>query len=225
MSIAFPSPSSRPGLKTGFWASVIVAILGAIYLVLLALSSITSGLPPREPYLTLLNILVLICGPALVFWSICIYEICPIEQRIFGMSSVVLMGLFAAMTGINRFVALTVVRQSTSTENLALIMPYGWPSVMLALEILGWGFFMGLAIIAAAFIFRGSRLQSVIFWTMLVSGILCVSAAVTMIAGNMNLMLLGAIGWGPGLTLAAILTAIFFRKLENGIIQKRIVDE
>ena len=126
------------------------------------------------------------------------------------------MGLFAAMTSINRFVALTVVRQSASTENLALIMPYGWPSVMLALEILGWGFFMGLAIIAAAFVFRGSRLQSAIFWTMLVSGILCVSAAVTMIAGNMTIMLLGAIGWGPGLTLAAILTAIWFRQLENG---------
>lgn len=219
MSIPVRFGTPRLTAKSGFWASVIVALLGVIYLVLLGLSTMTSGLPPSEPYLSSLNILVLLCGPALVFWSVCLYEVCPSGQRVYGMTSVVLMGGFAALTSINRFVAMTVVRQSASTENLALIMPYGWPSVMLALEILGWGFFMGFALVAAAFIFRGSRLQTAIFWSMLLSGILCISAAVTMMAGNMNLMLLGAIGWGPGLTLAAILTAVWFRKMKYSIEQ------
>jgi len=54
--------------------------------------------------------------------------------------------IFAAQTSINRYVALTVVRQSLAagnTDGLQWFLPYTWPSIMLAIEYLAWGFFLG----------------------------------------------------------------------------------
>jgi hypothetical protein len=108
------------------------------------------------------------------------------------------------------------VRQSLSSGNtngLQWFLPYCWPSIMLALEYLAWGFFFGLACIFLALVFTSGRLEQAIFWTLIARGSLSLLAVLGQMIGTNGLTfnfftLAGVIGWGPGLTTAAFLMAV-----------------
>ncbi len=198
-----------------------MVILGLAYLgLLVSMVASGSGYPPVEPFQTSVNILVLITAAWMVFfWSI-LNHITPGDRKLFSQASLAMIVIFAALTSINRYVALTVVKQSLAagnTNGLQWFLPYGWPSVMLALEILAWGFFFGLACLLLAPVFSKGRLERSISWILIVTGILSLLA----VAGQMSgvggvafnpFTLAGVVAWGPGLTTAAVLMAIWFHK-------------
>jgi len=209
-------------LKAGFWSASFGAVLGIIYMLLLAILQFSrAGFPPPEPYQSLIGTVILITAPTLLVLMTAIHYYADEGQRVFSLSAFAFMILFAAMTSINRFVALTVVRQSVLAGDgagLELILPYHWPSVMLSLEIMGWGFFLGLAFIAVAPVFHGGKLERWIFWTFLISGLLCFVSGFGIVLNVQSLIMVGILAWGPGLTLAAILVAILFHRLQQAYI-------
>jgi hypothetical protein len=87
---------------------------------------------------------------------------------------------------------------------------------MLAIEILAWGFFFGLACLCLAPAFTGNRLAGAIRWTLLVTGGLSLCAALGQVVNSLALSLAGPAAWGPGLTAAAVLSAIWFNRRELG---------
>jgi hypothetical protein len=144
--------------RIGFWSGIVLVAMGLAYLGLIAAMMLSgSGFPPVEPFQTMFNILVLFTAVWMVlFWSI-LHLAVPADRKVFSQASLALIVIFAALTSINRYVGLTVVRQSISSGNtngLQWFLPYGWPSVMLALEYLAWGFFFGLACLCLAPVFN-----------------------------------------------------------------------
>ncbi len=205
--------------RFGFWSGIVLVGLGIIYVgVIFTMLISGSGFPPPEPFQTMFNVLILVTATWMViFWTILNHAV-PDEKKLFSQASLALIVIFAALTSINRYVALTVVKQSLSmgnTSGLQWFMPYHWPSVMLAVEFLAWGFFFGLACLCLAPVFRAGRLESAIFWTLIATGVLSLLAAFGQVVGASSLSfspftLAGTLAWGPGLTVAMALIAIWF---------------
>ena len=209
--------------RIGFWIGIVLVILGLAYLGLIVMMMF-SGLsfPPAEPFQSIFNILILVTAVWMVFfWSV-LHQVVSADKKLFSQTSLLFIIIFATLTSINRYVGLTVVRQSLSsgdTNGLNWFMPYAWPSVMLALEILAWGFFFGLACLCLAPVFTLGKLEHLIFWVLIVTGILSLLSVLGQVIGTSPLTfnpftLAGIIGWGPGLTLATALIVIWFRKAD-----------
>jgi hypothetical protein len=155
--------------KLGYWVSLIEIVLAVAYLAAVAAMFITGTIPPAEPYVSIVSVVSLASAPLFVFLWVILHNTAPSETRIFTQTSLAMVVIFATLTSINRYVALTVVRQSMDmgiTDGLNWFMPYGWPSIMAAMEVLAWGFFLGLAFLFLAPIFRKGKLELAIFWTL-----------------------------------------------------------
>lgn len=203
--------------KLGYWVSLIGIVLALAYLAAVAAMFITNTIPPAEPYISIVSVVSLVSAPLLVFLWVILHNTASPETRIFTQTSLALIVIFATLTGINRYVALTVVRQSMDmgvTDGLNWFMPYGWPSIMAAMEVLAWGFFLGLAFLFLAPVFRKGKLELAIFWTLIVSGIFSLIAVLGQIMNSVVLNLLGIIAWGPGLVLLFSLMASWFRNIK-----------
>lgn len=203
--------------RLGYWVSLIGIVLAVAYLVAVAAMFITGAIPPAEPYISIVSVVSLASAPLLVFlWAI-LHNISSPEKKIFTQTSLALIVIFATLTSINRYVALTVVRQSVErgiTDGLNWFMPYGWPSIMAAMEVLAWGFFFGLALLFLAPVFRTGRLELIIFWTLVLSGIFSLIAVLGQIMNSVVLNLLGIIAWGPGLIVLFLLLASWFKNIK-----------
>ena len=200
--------------KLGYWTSLLGVLLTLIYLAALAGMFLSGTIPPGEPYLSIISMVSLASAPALIFlWVIVHNSVLPI-QRVFTQTSLALMVIFATLTSINRYVAMTVVPQSTKlgiTDGLNWFMPYGWPSIMAAIEVLAWGFFLGLAFLFLAPVFRTGKTELAIFWTLIVSGIFSLIAVLGQVMNSVVLNMLGIIAWGPGLIVLFALLPSWFK--------------
>jgi hypothetical protein len=207
--------------KIGYWSGIVLVILGLVYLGLILVMMLSgSGFPPAEPLQSIFNALILITAPWMVFFWVILHQSAPVGRKIFSQASLALIVIFAALTSINRYVGLTVVKQSIASGNtngLQWFLPYSWPSIMLALEFLAWGFFFGLACLSLAPVFIHRGLEKAIFWTLIVTGILSLLAPLGQLVGTdpMSFTLFtaaGEMGWGPGLLLVAVLLVIWFHR-------------
>ncbi len=207
--------------RIGFWCGVIFVVLGLAYLGLIVTMILSgSGYPPTEDFQTVANALVLVTSVWMVFFWTILHQAISIEKKLFSRASLALIIIFAALTSINRYVGLTVVRQSIAAGNLnglQWFLPYNWPSVMLALEFLAWGLFLGLACLCLAPAFTNGKLEYSIFWTLIITGIFSLLAIVGQLIGSNAVTFdpftfMGMLAWGPGLTTFAVLMAFWFRK-------------
>jgi len=168
-----------------------------------------------EPYQSVISLVILLACPLLVFVAVALHGALQGARQILSLLGLCLVVIFAALGGVNRYISLTVVPQSVAagkTVGLEWFMPYGWPSVTSALEMLAWGLFLGLAFLVIAPIFRSDNLDSWIFWTCIITGMLCFLALLGQVFNVPFLMTMGLLAWGPGLALFLILMAIWFRK-------------
>lgn len=115
--------------QIGFWAGIVFVVLGLAYLGLLVIVIATgSGFPPAEPYQTIINFLILFTAAWMVIFWVILHQAAPIERKFFSQASLAFIVIFAALTSINRYVGLTVVKQSITsgnTEGLQWFLPYG----------------------------------------------------------------------------------------------------
>lgn len=207
--------------KIGFWTGMILVVLGLAYLALvIAMILSGSGFPPVEPMQTLFDALILFTAVWMVFfWSI-LHHVVPSERSLFSRVSLNLIVIFATLTSINRYVGLTVVKQSLASGNtngLQWFLPYSWPSIMMAIEFLAWGVFFGLACLCLAPVFRSGKLERSIFWILIATGTLSLLAPLGQSMGSSALEIspfisAATIAWGPGFTTVAVLISVWFRK-------------
>ena len=200
--------------RLGFWSSVICAALGAAYLVMLIAFFGTQGFifPPSPVVQLTAGVITFVTAPTLVVVFVAIREI-PGAGGALGTVGVCFAVLFAAVVCINRFVQLTVVQQApagANTPDLARFVPYSTGSVMFALEMLGWGFFIALAAIFVAPLFSRGPLQLTIRWTFIAFGVLSLISVIGFVSET-PLTAIGFVAWGPLLLALAVLLAIFFR--------------
>ncbi len=202
----------------GYWTAIIQIVLAAIYLAAIAAMFISGTIPPAEPYISVVSIVSLASVPAFVFlWAI-LHNVASLEKKIYTQTSLALIVIFATLTSINRYVAMTVVRQSMTmgiTDGLSWFMPYGWPSIMAAIEVLAWGGFLGSAFLFLAPVFHEGKLELAISWTLIVSGIFSLIAVFGQVVNSAVLNMLGIIAWGPGLLILFSLLAHWFKNRKS----------
>jgi len=198
--------------------SIIEIVLAAMYLAAVAAMFISGTIPPAEPYTSIVNIVSLASVPIFVFLWVILHNVSTPDKKIFTQTSLELIVIFATLTSINRYVAMTVVHQSIAmgiTDGLNWFMPYGWPSIMAAMEVLAWGFFLGLAFLFLAPVFRKGKLELAIFWTLIISGVFSLIAVLGQIMNSVVLNMLGIIAWGPGLIVLFVLLAFWFKNSKD----------
>lgn len=199
----------------GFWSSTALAALAIIYLATLVFYFAIVGFvfPPSAIVQTVAGVITLVTAQLMVVVFSAIREV-PGSRNLLGTISLSFTVLFAAVVSMNRFVQLTVIRQApqgSATPDLARFVPYSTSSVMFAMEMLGWGFFMALAALAAAPLFDGDRLGRALRWTLVAYGALSL-VSVLGYATETVLTMAGFIAWGPGLVVLGILLALHFRR-------------
>jgi hypothetical protein len=201
--------------RYGYWLSIPGIVLGVAYLFLAAAILLFDTFPPSEPYQTAAAGVILLTAPVLILLWAALRETLPADRKVFATGSLALMIIFGTLTSLNRYVSLTVVPQALGqgrTEGLIWFEPYSWPSIMAAAEILAWGLYLGLALLCLAPAFAEGRLARAIFWSLILSGLLCLTAPLAQALDLPWLGMLGFLGWGPGLVLVVVLLAFWFRQ-------------
>jgi hypothetical protein len=189
-----------------------------VYLVVLVGHFATSGFsfPPALFVQTVGGLVTILSAPAILVIFAVIAQLSPKEKRVLGTIGLSFVILFVAMVSINRFVQLTVIRQSSPAEqgsDLARFLPYASGSVMFALEILGWGFFLSLACLFVAPLFSGPRLHRVLRWSFLLFALFSLMSVVGFATAT-PLTALAFIAWGPILLALSVSLSILFRRDE-----------
>ena len=205
--------------QLGFFASVLLAVLGGIYLLVLIFSILTEGfsfqLPPFVQLVA--GIVTFLTVPVLVILFTAIRFVNEEENKVLGSLGVNFIILFAATVSINRFVQLTVIQQSLPDvpTDLTRFLPYATGSVMFALEVLGWGFFSSLAAVFVAPLFSSSPLNRTIRWLFI---LYAVFSFISVISFATNIPIpTGPLAWGPILLSLSILLSVYFRNINKQV--------
>jgi len=207
-------------LDFGYWLTLLGLFLGLVYLGLVIAALASGNFPPVGLLQSLMNVCILVTIPAIVLLWVIVHQVTPPEKQVFSLGSLVLMIIFATPASINRYNALIVVSQATAmgkTDGLEWFLPYGGPpSIMVAMEVLGWGFYYGLACLCLAPVFGKDRLEKAVFWTLIASGVLSLVAVLAQVLNSLLLSMAGVIAWGPGVILLMVLWALWFKRQKNG---------
>jgi hypothetical protein len=194
-------------------ATVILVVAYAVTLGVGLLSLESPQEPIDGPMLTILEVLIIVMMPAMVALMVAVHAWAPMNAKALSLTSVVFMGLLAGVTCIVHFCVLTLSRQPEFTEQswLPLVLSFEWPSVVYALDILGWDVFFPLSMLFAALVFQGSRLAAWIRALMIASGVLSLAGLSGIVAGDMQLRNIGIVGYvGVFLVVAALLAILFY---------------
>ncbi len=205
--------------QLGFFASVLVAVLGGIYILVLIFAFSTEGFAfPPAPFVQLVGgIVTFLTVPILVLLFTAIRFVNEEDNKVLGSLGISFIILFAATVSINRFVQLTVIQQSLPDvpTDLTRFLPYSTGSVMFALEVLGWGFFSSLAAVFVAPLFSSSPLNKTIRWLFILYAIFSFMSVISF-ATNI-LIPTGPLAWGPINLALSILLSIYFRNIDKQV--------
>jgi hypothetical protein len=154
-------------------------------------------------------------GPVVVILFTAIRFVNEEDNKVLGSLGTSFIILFAATVSINRFVQLTVIQQSLPDvpPDLARFLPYETGSVMLALEVMGWGFFSSLAAVFVAPLFSSSPLNKTIRWLFILYALFSFISVISF-ATNIPIPT-GPIAWGPILLALSILLSVYFRNFDK----------
>jgi hypothetical protein len=204
----------------GFWAALINTAGGMIYFLVILVMVFTGEFtfPPSGSIQLFGGIISLIFCPLIVILIASLHTVTSPEKKVFSQISLGFTLLFAISVSINRFTQLGVVQQSLvagTTDGLNWFLPYGDRSVMLGLEMMGWGWFLGIALLTASPIFSGGKLQRWIKCLMVVYGVLGITSSIGFLVAS-PISAIGFVAWGLILFIITGLLIFYFRRFENG---------
>lgn len=212
--------------RMGMWSATIAAMLGLVF-VIVGLIGIVARPPSSEalhqvdPYLAILEILMILFAVVLVVTMAAIQAYATPDRKTLSLIALAFTICFAALTCGVHFARLTLGRQ-TDPDALPLLSHQlstgDWPTLAMSLDLLAWDFFLGLALLFAARVFRGETARGIRI-CMTVAGMLCLAGTIGPVSGHMHIQYLGIAGYAFVLPVACALLAVFFwrgRTSESG---------
>lgn len=208
------SPVAR---RLGVAAGVSVAVLCALYACMLAIGLFT--LPSldhqiQQPWLTLMEVLIIAIAPAMVVLSTALHAWAPQDRKSLALASVAFMSICAVLTCSVHFAILTLAPQPAFAGEAwaRLVFSFKWPSIVYALDILAWDFFFPIAALFAAFTLEGKGLPSTARALLLASATLAFMGLAGVPLANMQVRNIGIIGYAVLFPIAAMVLANMFCK-------------
>ncbi len=186
--------------RIGRAAALALVFFGVAYAIIttLGLVSLKSPLEPiPDPYFFLMELLIVVTAPLYVVVMGAVHASAERSVKVYSVMALALMIVCAAITTSVHFVVLTVGRQVafTSVSWMPLFLSFKWPSVVYALDILAWDWFYGLSLLLAAVVFKGDRLQLALRITLAVSGVLSLAGLIFLPFGDIQLRMIGILGY------------------------------
>ncbi len=164
-----------------------------------------------DPYLAILEFLIILSAVSLVVMMAAVYAYASRETKTCSLVALAFMLAFAVLTCSTHFASLTVGRQiaSETMPQFSRQLSFGeWPTLSLALDLLGWDFLLGLSLLFAAPVFRGERLQNTVGVAMYVDGALCVAGTLGPLSGHLWLQLPAIVGYAFVLPVVCVFVAL-----------------
>jgi hypothetical protein len=212
-----PAKSAQNGRSIIVYTSWAICILGVVYAVTLVaglLSLKSPNDPITDPYFTILELLIVAMAPLLVIAMAAIHGYARPEVKVYSIVAMLFMAVAATITSCVHFVILTVSRplQACAPDMTTHFFAFTWPSVFYALDILAWDIFFALAMLFAAPVFTGGRLETWIRRLMMASGILSLAGLIGVPLADMQVRLIGVVGYAALPPLIFVLVALLFRR-------------
>jgi hypothetical protein len=205
--------------RVGIWSAWATFLLELLYVPVLAVGFAAQGNfsdPLQDPYLAILEVLILLMAPVMVTMMIAVHTVAPRESRVFSLAAVIFMAIVASLTSVIHFVLLTVDRQADLANFPAYkeFFSWEWPSVVYALDILAWDWFLGLSLLCAVPVFRGhGRLEKALRYSLTGGGVMCIAGMIGPAVGNIDLRLVGEFGYWFVFPAIALMLAMFFKSV------------
>jgi hypothetical protein len=192
--------------------TVFLSVVYAVVLIAGLLSLQSSQQPIGDPLFAILEILIILTMPLMVALMVSVHSWAPGEAKVFSLMALVFTSLLAGLTTTVHFVLLTVGRLSAfaGLSWVPLFLSFTWPSVPYALDILAWDVFFALSVLFAAPVFSGNRLATSIRVLMIGSGALSLAGLSGVVVGDMQLRMIGVVGYAGVFPIAALLLGILF---------------
>ncbi|MGF1568371.1 MAG: hypothetical protein ACFCVD_09925 [Nodosilinea sp.] len=196
------NPGFTPQHRTlGQIAAWMVFGLGLLYAAttVLGLLSLKSPQDPvGNPFFTLMELLTIAIAPLMVVTLVAVHGYARPEAKMYSLMALIFMALMAGITSSVHVTILAVSRQMAAAglPSAELLFSFRWPSVAYALDILAWDWFFALAMLCAAPVFKVGRLEKTVRGLIVVSGVLSLAGLVGVPLGNMQVRLVGLVGYG-----------------------------
>ena len=211
MGTTFSATARRLGIVSAV-SVVALDVAYAITLVVGFLSLKSPQQPIGDPMFSIMEVLIIVMMPVMVALMVAVHAWAPSHAKTLSLVAVVFMALLAGTTCSVHFLILTLSRQVAFAGQswLPLFLTFRWPSVVYALDILGWDVFFSLSMFFAAPVFAGSRLTASIRILMIASGVLALAGLGGVVAGDMQLRNIGIVGYLGVFLIVACLLAVLF---------------
>ncbi|HEU5238627.1 MAG TPA: hypothetical protein VFU37_15960 [Pyrinomonadaceae bacterium] len=216
---------TRADRLLGIWSAIAVVFLsvayiitGAIWLISNARVAQERGLEPSEPFLSILETLLLLSTPAIVTLFATIHAYAPTNRKTCSLAAFGFALLLSGITGTIHFVRLTAIRLISGNANVevfALYDPHGRLTPALSADLVAWDFFFGFALLFAATIFRGDKLQLAIRAALATASVLCLMGIAGPASGNLKFQYPAIVGYAFVFPFVCLLLAIFFARSQT----------
>jgi uncharacterized membrane protein YhaH (DUF805 family) len=199
--------------RLGFWSSAAIAAIGVVYAFALAAGFVRHGLsePIRDPVLAIMEVLTLLCGPAIVILMAAVCDRADSDRKVYGLVALAFATLCAGTTSVVHFVELTATRQLGGGG-------IAWPSPVYAAELLAWDLFLGFALLFAAPVFDAGGPERAVRRGLLACGVLCIAGIAGPATGHMRLQMVGVLGYAVVFPIVAFLLLRLFAR-EHGRVE------
>jgi hypothetical protein len=171
--------------------------------------------PLTDPYLAILEVLIVLMAPLMVMMMVAVHASASEHAKAFSLAALIHIMLAAGTTTAVHFVLLTVDRQLEpgAIAGRSVLFSWQWPSVAFALDILAWDWFLGLALLLAVPVFRGQgRLLATLRGALIVGGVLSIAGVVGPAVGDIRLRWIGQVGYEAVFPVVCLLIALVFRR-------------
>jgi hypothetical protein len=215
--------------QLGFWSAVLATVcstgygLAVIVMIIASASTTTTpGWQGVEAYLGVFQPIVmlplipsLLLAPTFVVLMACVHAYASNAKKLWSQVGLAFAIIYATMACINYIVQLTVVRLSIlnrETDGLAMFVSGNPHSVFWALA--SAYVFMNLAMLFAAPVFAGGKLERWIRWLFLANGASAVITIFGIVVDSPMIYLLGSlVPWCVIFSAATVLLAVLFKRI------------
>jgi hypothetical protein len=168
--------------------------------------------PVADPYLAVMEVLILLMAIPLVALFACVHAYAPANRKTLTLSAFALVTVAVGITVCVHVVLLTAGRQldAATSPGYDLLLSWSWPSVAFSLDIASWDFFLGFGLLLAAAAFTGPGLTRFVRRGLLLSGAVCLFGLVGAATGNMGLRDIGIAGYAVILPVVLLVMARLF---------------
>lgn len=209
------APSAR---RLGVAAGTAVSLLCLAYVGVLAVGLLTLPSPAhqiQQPWFTLMEILIIAIGPAMVLLSVALHAGVPRERKAFALAGVAFMSMCSAITCSVHFSILALAAHSAFANEAwaSLVFSFRWPSLAYALDILAWDVFFPIgALFAGLAVQPGTRRAGIARGLLFASAALAFAGLAGVPLASMPLRNLGIVGYAVLFPIAAAVLANLFRQ-------------